>query len=167
MFQINSHHTHNCTCVITSRQRSYAEVMFSVVMGGRSPLCGIPPILLCTGSTPLPTSSNLLNWDCTVPPSPRHVQTCSLRDTEYRKAGGWRSTEMPCCVLQAFSVCSVVFMMYKTLKWSSHNIELLRRRRRKIRRFISRHNLRYQGKMIFAQVNCKFCFDLLYVFMQR
>ena len=35
--------------------------------------------------------------------------------------------------------------MYKTLKWSSHNIELLRRRRRKIRRFIARHNLRYKG----------------------
>ena len=34
-------------------------------------------------------------------------------------------------------------MMYKTLKWSSHNIELMRRRRRKIRRFIARHNLRY------------------------
>ena len=49
--------------------------------------------------------------------------------------------------LQAFSVCCVVFMMYKTLKWSSHNIELLRRRRRKIRRFIARHNLRYKGSV--------------------
>ena len=45
---------------------------------------------------------------------------------------------------QAFSVCCVVFMMYKTLKWCSYNIELLRRRRRKIRRLISRNNLHYK-----------------------
>ena len=42
-------------------------------------------------------------------------------------------------------MCCVVLIMYKTLKWSSHNIDLLRRRRRKMRRFISRHNLRYKG----------------------
>lgn len=45
----------------------------------------------------------------------------------------------------AFSVCCVVFIMYKTLKWSSHNIELLRRRRRKIRRFITKHQLHHAG----------------------
>lgn len=37
--------------------------------------------------------------------------------------------------------------MYNTLKWSSQHIELLRRRRRKIRRFITRHNLRYKGSV--------------------
>lgn len=46
---------------------------------------------------------------------------------------------------QAFSVCCVVFIMYKTLKWTSGNIEMIRRRRRKIRRFILRHNLHYKG----------------------
>ena len=45
-------------------------------------------------------------------------------------------------------------MMYKTLKWSSHNLELLRRRRRKIRRFISRHNLRYTGGVTIDQQLC-------------
>ena len=101
---------------------------------------------------------------CTGNPHPGHVKTCSLWSVNCRKAAdGWHSAEMhSCCVLQAFSVCCVVFMMYKTLKWSSHNIELLRRRRRKIRRFISRHNLRYQGKMIFARMNCYF--DFLCVF---
>ena len=48
-------------------------------------------------------------------------------------------------------------MMYKTLKWSSHNIELLRRRRRKIRRFITRHNLRYKGV---ATIDMQLCHKL-------
>lgn len=46
-------------------------------------------------------------------------------------------------------------MMYKTLKWSSHNIELLRRRRRKIRRFIARHNLRYKGSVTIDKQLCQ------------
>ena len=37
--------------------------------------------------------------------------------------------------------------MYKTLKWTSSNIELLRRRRRKIRRFINRHSLHHTGSV--------------------
>ncbi len=45
-------------------------------------------------------------------------------------------------------------MMYKTLKWSSHNIELLRRRRRKIRRFIGHHSLRYKGSVTIDMQLC-------------
>ena len=48
-------------------------------------------------------------------------------------------------LFQAFSICCVVFVMYKSLKWCSHNIEFLRRRRRKVRHFLYRHNLRYVG----------------------
>ena len=45
-------------------------------------------------------------------------------------------------------------MMYKTLKWCSYNIELLRRRRRKIHRFIARHNLHYKGQVTIDMQLC-------------
>ncbi|XP_077992077.1 uncharacterized protein LOC144446197 [Glandiceps talaboti] len=47
----------------------------------------------------------------------------------------------------AFAVCSVVFIMYRSLKWCSYNIEHLRRQLAEAQSFVSRMELKYLGQI--------------------
>ena len=79
----------------TGRQRSCGKEMFSV-------MCVILSTVQGPGLPP-PDIFKLvqLGPHCVglwlTPDPARHVQTCSLGNADYRKAGGWHSTEMPSC----------------------------------------------------------------------
>ncbi|XP_077862396.1 uncharacterized protein LOC144344197 [Saccoglossus kowalevskii] len=47
----------------------------------------------------------------------------------------------------AFAVCSVVFIMYRSLKWCSYNIEHLRRQLLEAQSFVNRMELKYLGQI--------------------
>ncbi|XP_070539912.1 uncharacterized protein [Ptychodera flava] len=47
----------------------------------------------------------------------------------------------------AFAVCSVVFIMYRSLKWCSYNIEHLRRQLAEAQSFVNRMELKYLGQI--------------------